>query len=363
MLDIKRIRQNPNEITALLQKRGCAFNADEFLQFDDQKRALLALSEEKKNQRNALSKQIGMARKNGAAQSEIDRLAEETRAIGTEIEKIDAELQQIDHSMQNALLSLPNLPHPDVPDESCAEAGSHGTPRVFVWEPKTHQEIGSDLHIVDWTGNALEAPVYYGTGAKLKRALVCFVLDQLGQNGFSEVLSSGWKDDASLLSLCSDRIADASALPALYSTCTAKAIEANAVVLPEQTDETYQKLISAVVDILNQLSLPCRRVNTCAQKLAFSAARSCGIEVWMPSFNQYRPVASLSDCTDFDARRNSIRFRIAKGEKPRLAYTLHGCMMDIGVAIAAILENNQNEDGTVTVPEMLVPYMNTALIR
>jgi len=423
MLDIKRIRQNPKELLNALHQRRIDISIDHLLQLDEIRRKLLAQVEEKKAQRNASSKAIGAAKKKGLSETELAALMDEMRTIGDEITNLDKLVSKIDADMDDFLLTLPNYPHESVPagstEQDNIEVHRWGTPRQFPWEPKPHWDIGTDLRILDWESAAkisgTRFTVYRGLGARLERALINFFLDTHSESGYEEVLppymvtrdamtGTGqlpkFEEDAykvnqntfliptaevPVTNLYRDMILDGAKLPirhCAYSACfRAEAgsagrdtrglirqhqfnkVELVKIARPDQSDEELESMTQSAEKVLQMLGLPYRVVLLCTGDMGFSAAKTYDIEVWLPSYNRYVEISSCSNCGDFQARRAGIRYRTNSKDKPQYVHTLNGSGVAVGRTVAAILENYQNEDGTVTVPDVLIPYMGTDLIK
>lgn len=423
MLDIKRIRQNPEELNAALKSRGKEILIGELLAYDEERRSLLAMVEEKKALRNSVSKQIGQAKKQGASKTEVEKIMDEMRIAGNKIAELDEKIALIDAKIESFLLSLPNYPHTSVPhgcdDQGNIEQRRWGIPRKFDWEPKTHWDIGADLNILDWEAAAkisgARFTVYRGLGARLERAVINFFLNTHVESGYDEIYppymvtratmtGTGqlpkFEEDAYKVSedmfliptaevpvtnLYRDMILDASRLPirhCAYSTCfRAEAgsagrdtrglirqhqfnkVELVKITTPEQSYDELESMTASAEKVLKLLGLPYRVVMLCSGDMGFSAAKTYDIEVWMPSYNRYVEISSCSNCEDFQARRAAIRYREKHGDKPQYVHTLNGSGVAVGRTVAAILENYQNEDGTVTIPAVLVPYMGTDLMR
>lgn len=375
MLDIKRIRQNPQEILHSLHTRRADFSLDDLLAMDEQRRELLAAVEEKKALRNTASKQMGLAKKKGASAAED--LMQTMRKLGTEIETLDAQIAQIDQKMDELLCTIPNLPHESVPvgaDESAnVEVRLWGSPRVFLWEPKSHREIGEDLGILS-TEQASFRAVYRGMGAQLKRAVINLMLDTHASIGYEEVhFSVSSVPDSmeeSVLQLYQERILNASQMPVCHCYLSEgrykNALDAVKLVKICRPEESYAELEHMTVSaekVLQLLGLPYRVVCLSTGSMDFSAAKTYAVEVWMPSCRRYVPLSSCSNCEDFLARRMGIRYRTNPKEKPQYVHTLNGRGAVVAQTIDAILENFQNDDGSVTLPEVLVPYMRTEFIK
>lgn len=423
MLDIRRIRQNPQELRNALQTRGKNISIDEVLAQDEQRRKLLMQVEEKKALRNASSKKIGIARKKGASDAEMAQITAEMRSIGDEIAALDAEVAALDAAIEAFLMTIPNYPHASVPigadERDNIEQRRWGTPRVFPWEPKPHWDIGVDLGILDWEAAAkisgARFTVYRGLGARLERAIINFFLNTHVEAGYEEIYppymvtraamtGTGqlpkFEEDAykvdndtfliptaevPVTNLYRDMILDGAKLPirhCAYSACfRAEAgsagrdtrglirqhqfnkVEMVKIAKPDESYDELESMTASAEKVLQLLGLPYRVVTLCTGDMGFSAAKTYDIEVWMPSYNRYVEISSCSNCEDFQARRAGIRFRDTPKEKPQFAHTLNGSGVAVGRTVAAILENYQNEDGTVTIPEVLVPYMGTDTIR
>ncbi len=423
MLDIKRIRQNPQELRDALKARNKDISIDEFLMQDEKRRKLLLEVEEKKALRNAESKKIGQAKKNGASEAEMSAIMDEMRKVGDEIAALDNEVAELDAAMEAFLMTLPNFPHASVPmgvdDRDNVEKRRWGTPRQFGWEPKAHWDIGVDLGILDWDTAAkisgARFTVYRGLGSKLERSIINFFLDTHVANGFDEVYppymvtrstmtgtgqlpkfeEDAYKVDENtfliptaevpVTNMYREMILDGSKLPirhCAYSACfRAEAgsagrdtrglirqhqfnkVEMVKIAKPEQSYDELESMTAEAEKVLQLLGLPYRVVTLCSGDMGFSAAKTYDIEVWMPSYNRYVEISSCSNCEDFQAHRAGIRYRETPKDKPQFAHTLNGSGVAVGRTVAAILENYQNEDGTVTVPDVLVPYMGTQIIK
>lgn len=423
MLDIKRIRQNPQELRDALKARNKDISIDPFLAKDEQRRKLMGQVEEKKALRNATSKKIGAAKKNGASDAEMASIMEEMRKVGDEITDLDAQIAQLDADMDAFLMTVPNFPHASVPygvdDHDNVEKRRWGTPRTFAWEPKAHWDIGTDLGILDFDTAAKVSGArftfYRGLGARLERAIINFFLNTHVENGYDEVYppymvtratmtgtgqlpkfeEDAYKVDKDIFliptaevpvtNMYREMILDGAQLPirhCAYSTCfRAEAgsagrdtrglirqhqfnkVEMVKVTKPEQSYDELESMTAEAEKVLQLLGLPYRVVTLCSGDMGFSAAKTYDIEVWMPSYGRYVEISSCSNCEDFQARRAGIRYRENPKDKPRFAHTLNGSGVAVGRTVAAILENYQNEDGTVTVPEALVPYMGTHIIK
>lgn len=424
MLDMKRIRQNPDELKEMLAHRNMdPAVVDDFLAKDEQRRALMAQVEEKKALRNQTSKQIGLQKKNGASEAETAATMEEMRRLGDEITAIDADVAELDTAQNDFLMRTPNYPHASVPvgkdDTFNVEQRRWGTPRVFAWEPKPHWDIGTDLKILDFDAAAkisgARFTVYRGLGARLERAVINFFLDTHIAAGYEEVLppymvtratmtgtgqlpkfeEDAYKVDPNtfliptaevpVTNLYRDMILDGEQLPirhCAYSACFRSEagsagrdtrglirqhqfnkVEMVKVVKPETSYDELESMTAEAEKVLQLLGLPYRVVCLSTGDMGFSSAKTYDIEVWMPSYNRYVEISSCSNCEDFQARRASIRYRDTPKDKPQFCHTLNGSGVAVGRTVAAILENYQNDDGSVTVPEALRAFMKTDVIR
>lgn len=413
MLDMKRIRQNPQELIDALKNRNSTLDISELLELDGKRRDTLGQVEQFKNKRNEESKKIGQIMKQGGDASAIK---EEMRQLGDTIAELDKQVAQIDAKMNDMLMRIPNLPHESVPigkdDSENVEQRRWGTPREFGWSPKAHWDIGTDLDILDFEAAAkisgARFTVYKGLGARLERAVINFYMDTHAEDGYTEVLppymvlrttmegtgqlpkfeEDAYKVDQDtfliptaevpVTNLYREMILDGAQLPirhCAYSACfRAEAgsagrdtrglirqhqfnkVEMVKITKPEQSYEELESMTRQAEKVLQLLGLPYRVVCLSTGDMGFSAAKTYDIEVWMPSYNRYVEISSCSNCEDFQARRAKIRYRDENG-KTQLCHTLNGSGVAVGRTVAAILENYQNEDGTVTVPEVLRPYM------
>lgn len=420
MLDIKRIRENPEILIQALANRNKDITIDGLLADDKLRREILVQVEELKNERNTVSKQIGSIKKAGG---NADEIMEQMRKVGDKIAELDAQVAEIDARIQNFLLTTPNIPSKETPigkDETeNVEQRRVGEPRNFDFEPKAHWDIGTGLKILDWEAAAkisgARFTVYRGLGARLERAIINFFLNEHVANGYEEIYppymvtrstmegtgqlpkfeEDAYKVDKDIFliptaevpvtNLYRDMILSAEELPirhTAYSTCfRAEAgsagrdtrglirqhqfnkVELVKVCKPEESYAELEHMTQSAEHVLQKLGLPYRVVALCTGDMGFSAAKTYDIEVWMPSYNRYVEISSCSNCEDFQARRAGIRFKRGPKDKPEFAHTLNGSGVAVGRTVAAILENYQNADGTVTIPEALVPYMGCDKIQ
>jgi len=420
MLDIRRIRQNPQELIDALQKRNTTIDLTEFLEKEEKRRQLLAETETLKARRNAESKRIAQIKREGG---DAQPIMDEMRALGDKVNEIDAEIKGIEEYINQFVLRLPNYPHETTPigkdDTENVEQRRWGEPRTFGWEPKAHWDIGTDLKILDFDAAAkisgARFTVYRGLGARLERAVINFFMDTHAADGYVEVLppymvsrstmtgtgqlpkfeEDAYKVDQDtfliptaevpVTNLYREMILDGKELPirhCAYSACfRAEAgsagrdtrglirqhqfnkVEMVKIAKPEQSDEELESMTRQAEKVLQLLGLPHRVVCLCTGDMGFSAAKTYDIEVWMPSYGRYVEISSCSNCWDFQARRADIRYREDPKGKPQLCHTLNGSGVAVGRTVAAILENYQNDDGSVTVPEALRPYMGCDVIK
>lgn len=425
MLDLKKIRNNPEEVKKALLNRGEDFKEstiDEILALDEERRNILVDVEALKSKRNQVSAEIPKLKKAG---QDVTAIMAEMREIGDKIKADDARVSEIDEKMQYIMLRIPNIPNPQVPegetDEDNIEIKKWGEPKKFTYEPKAHWDLGTDLKILDFeragkiTGSRFT--IYKGLGARLERSIINYFLDtHIFENGYEEVLppvmvnrnsmtGTGqlpkFEEDAfkvenngyfliptaevPVTNMYRDEVLAGADLPikhAAYSSCfRAEAGSAgrdtrglirqhqfNKVELvkfckPEQSYEELDRLVKDAESVLQGLGLPYRIVRICKGDLGFTAALKYDIEVWMPSYNKYVEISSCSNFEDFQARRANIKYRETPKDKPQFVHTLNGSGLAIGRTVAAILENYQREDGTVELPEALRRYMNCNEIK
>ena len=420
MLDIRRIRQNPQELIEALKNRNSTIDLSEFLEKEEQRRALLSEAEALKARRNEESKRIAQIKREGG---DAQPIMDEMRALGDEIAAADEKLKDIEEYVNQLMLRLPNYPSPTTPigkdDTENVEQRRWGTPRDFGWEPKAHWDIGTDLNILDFDAAAkisgARFTVYRGLGARLERAIINFYMDTHAADGYTEILppymvtrqtmtgtgqlpkfeEDAYKVDQDtfliptaevpVTNLYRDMILDGKDLPirhCAYSACfRAEAgsagrdtrglirqhqfnkVEMVKITKPEQSYEELESMTRQAEKVLQLLGLPYRVVALSTGDMGFSAAKTYDIEVWMPSYGRYVEISSCSNCEDFQARRAGIRYREDAKSKPQFCHTLNGSGVAVGRTVAAVLENYQNEDGSVTVPEVLRPYMGVDVIR
>lgn len=416
MLDIKRLRADFDTVAKKLALRGVAAETLTTLKdLDVQRRDLLVKVEELKAQRNTVSAEIAQAKRN---KENADEKIAAMQTLSAEVKGLDAQLADIDQQLTDIIVTLPNTPHDSVPvgeDEADnVEVRRWGTPRTFDFEPKAHWDLGEDLDILDWERGAKVTGArflfYKGLGARLERALYNFMLDEHAAEGYTEVIppymvnhdsmfGTGnypkFKEDTfeladspyvliptaevPLTNYYRDEIVDGKDLP-IYFTAMSPSFRSEAgsagrdtrglirlhqfhkvemvkFAKPEQSYEELEKMTANAENILQKLGLPYRVLALCTGDMGFSAAKTYDLEVWVPAQGTYREISSCSNTEDFQARRAQIRYRDEADGKVKLLHTLNGSGLAVGRTVCAILENYQNADGSVTIPEVLRPYM------
>lgn len=422
MLDIKKIRKEFDSVKALIELRGKGdFGLSEIVTLDENRREVLSKVENMKNHQKTISKQIPIMKKEKQDTSEI---MAEMKVLSKDIKDLDEEVKTIDEKINEILLGIPNLPKADTPignsDEDNVEIKKEGQIRNFDFEPKPHWDLGTDLDIIDFERATKIAGTRFNVlkkqGAKLERALINFMLDlHTEEHGYEEVLppfmvnrnsmiGTGqlpkFEDDmfhlpakdffliptaeVPVTNLYGNEILSEDLLPiyhTAYTPCFRKEAgsagrdtrglirvhQFNKVELvkfahPDYSYDELESLLKAAEEVLKRLELPYRVVRLCSGDLTFSSAKTYDIEVWMPSYGRYLEISSCSNFEDFQARRANIKFRDQETKKTRFLHTLNGSGLAIGRTFAAILENYQNADGSITIPEALVPYMNNKTV-
>ncbi|WP_339007151.1 serine--tRNA ligase [Lactococcus formosensis] len=416
MLDIKKIRADFDGVAAKLETRGVKKETlQELHELDVRRRELIVQSENLKKERNAVSDEIALIkREKGDASEKITAM----KQVSADIKVIDAELADIEEKLTTYTTTLPNLPHDDVPigadEDDNVEIRRHGQTPEFSFEPKPHWDLGESLGILDWerggkvTGSRFL--FYKGAGARLERALYNFMLDEHAKEGYTEMITPymvnqdsmfgtgqypKFKEDTfevnddrgfvliptaevPLTNYYRGKILDDAELP-IYFTAMSPSFRSEAgsagrdtrglirlhqfhkvemvkFARPEESYDELEKMVVNAENILQKLGLAYRVIALSTGDMGFSAAKTYDLEVWIPAQNTYREISSCSNCEDFQARRAQIRYRDEEG-KVNLLHTLNGSGLAVGRTVAAILENYQNEDGSVTVPEILRPYM------
>ena len=416
MLDIKRIRTDFDGVASKLTTRGVtAESLENIKKLDAKRREILVTVEELKAERNTVSAEIAQAKRN---KENVDDKIAAMQKLSADVKNLDAELLEIDEKLNAILAVLPNTPHDSVPvgvdEEENVEVRRWGTPREFNFEPKAHWDLGEDLDILDWERGAKVTGArflfYKNLGARLERALYNFMLDEHITEGYQEIITPymvnrdsmygtgqypKFKEDTfeltdtnyvliptaevPLTNYYRNEILEEKDLP-IYFTAMSPSFRSEAgsagrdtrglirlhqfhkvemvkFATPEQSYDELEKMTANAENILQKLGLPYRVLSLCTGDMGFSAAKTYDLEVWIPAQNAYREISSCSNTEDFQARRAQIRYRDAADGKVKLLHTLNGSGLAVGRTVAAILENYQNEDGSVTIPEVLRPYM------
>jgi len=423
MIDIELIRRNPDYVKERLKLRDEELPSlvDELLNLDLRRRELITEINKLRQERNTLSREIGVLRREGKDTAEIQ---EKVKQLKEKLESLEEELREVEKKFKEVLLWIPNLPHESVPvgkdENDNVEVRRWGEPKKFPFEPKPHWELGEKLGILDFERGAKLAgsrfTVIKDWGAKLERALINFMLDLHSKKGYKEVfpphlvrpeilIGTGqlpkFEEDlykcerdnlyliptaeVPLTNLYRDEILKEEELPiylTAYTPCYRREagaygkdirgiirqhqfdkVELVKIVHPDTSYEELEKLTKDAEEVLQLLGLPYRVVELCTGDLGFSASKTYDIEVWFPSQNKYREVSSCSNCEDFQARRMNTRFKERKTGKNRFVHTLNGSGLAVGRTLAAILENYQQEDGSILVPEVLRDYVGTKVIK
>ena len=415
MLDLKFVRGNPQKVQDVLTSRGIKYSLKDFIRLDEQRREKLFNVEQMKNRRNVVSEEIGRLKKAG---KDVPDMVMEMRDLSRSIKEKDEEIKNVEGRLQEILLDIPNIPHESVPVGKDAADNTvvrkWGKQRNFGFTPRPHWEIGENLDILDFERGGKVTGTrfcfYKGLGARLERALISFMLDlHTGEHGYTEIFPPFMVNRQSMIgtgqlpkfaedmfkiegteyyliptaevpvtNLYGNEILDGDKLPishCAYSACfRAEAGAAgrdtrglirlhqfNKVELvkfckPGEAYDELEKLTGHAEKVLQLLGLAYRVVVLCTGDLGFSAAKTYDLEVWLPSYSDYREISSCSNFGDFQARRAGIRYRNDKG-RAELVHTLNGSGLAIGRTVAAIIENYQEADGTIIIPEVLQPYM------
>lgn len=417
MLDIKRIRSNPEEIKALLKRRnGSDYDIDKIVALDVERREILQEVETLKAEQNKVSKQVPVLKKEG---KDVAPIFEEMKQLAEKIKTMDVRVKEIDEEMNIKLLYVPNTPNPEIPvgadDTDNVEVRKWGEPRSFDFEIKAHWDLGVDLGILDFeraskiTGARFS--IFKGNGAKLERALINFMLNKhTTEHGYTELMTPfmvnrdsmtgtgqlpKFEEDAfkipskdfflvptaevPVTNYHREEILEEKDLPVCYTAYTPcfrqeagsagrdtrglirnhqfDKVEMVKMVHPDHSYEELEKLTNDAESILQALGLPYRVVTLCSGDIGFSAAKTYDIEVWMPSYGRYVEISSCSNFEDYQARRANIKFRGEDKGKPQFVHTLNGSGLAVGRTFAALLENYQQADGSVEIPEALRHFM------
>lgn len=423
MLDIKIIRENPDRVKAALKTRNADYDSyiDEILEIDEKRRKLSTETDALKAEQNKVSKQIPIMKKNG---ENTDAVMAEMKEISEKIKNDNAVISELESKQRDTLLRIPNIPSETTPigkdDSENVELRKWGEPSKFDFEPLAHWDIGKNLGILDPETAAKVTGArfhfYKGLGARLERAVISYFLNTHTENGYTEVLPPYMVSRASMTgtgqlpkfeedafrvanndyfliptaevpvtNMHRDEILSGDKLPikyCAYSACfRAEAgsagrdqrglirqhqfnkVELVKFVDPATSYDELEKLTNDAERVLQGLGLPYRVVALSTGDIGFSSAKTYDIEVWMPSYNRYVEISSCSNFEDYQARRAAIRFKNSPKDKAQFVHTLNGSGVAVGRTVAAILENYQNADGSVTIPEALVPFMGTDIIK
>ena len=416
MIDLKLIRTEPEKVKKALSRRKEVVDIDGLLELDSKRRELTYEVEQKKAEQNTVSKQIPALKKAG---EDTTAIFEEMKGLSESIKLIDEQIHDLDDKIRTIMYTIPNIPNPTVPDgdtdEDNVEVRRFMEPTKFDFEPKAHWDLGADLCILDpetaakITGTRFT--VYKDLGARLERAIMNFYLDtHTAKNGYKEIfppfmvhrnsmIGTGqlpkFEEDAFKVSdtdyflvptaevpvtnMHRDEILDGNKLPLKYCAYTAcfraeagsagrdtrglirqhqfNKVELVKFTKPKESYAELEKLVNDAESVLQLLKLPYRVVKICIGDLGFTAAMKYDIEVWMPSYNRFVEISSCSNFEDFQARRANIKYKNSPKDKAQLVHTLNGSGVAIGRTTAAVLENYQNADGSITIPEVLRPYM------
>jgi len=416
VLDIRFIRENPEIVKDGLERKGEEVDLDRLLELDSRRREKLREAEGLKHERNRVSEEIARLKKNKEdAADEIERM----RAVSDQIKDMDNEIREIEEEMARITLQIPNLPHESVPvgtDEKDNQVvRSWGEPRQLDFEPKAHWELGAKLDILDFKRAAklsgARFPLYKGVGARLERALINFMLDlHTTEHGYTEIFppfmvtpecmvgtgqlpkleedmfrvaNNGYylipTAEVPVTNIFREEIIPGEVLPIYYTAYSAcfraeagahgrdtrglirvhqfNKVELVKFVEPETSYEELEKLVANAEKVLQLLQLPYRCTLLCTGDMSFASAKTYDLEVWLPSYNDYKEISSCSNFEDFQARRAGIRYRPRGGGKARFVHTMNGSGLAIGRTVAAIMENYQRPDGSIKIPEVLRPYM------
>jgi seryl-tRNA synthetase len=422
MLDLKELRKDPTGLEAKLKNKVPEVSLSPVLALDEKVRALKTEVEELKSKKNSASKEIGMKKQKG---EDVSSFMSEMNALGDKISALDPEIAKAEEELKYSVSVLPNVPMDDVPispspkDNVCVKIW--GEKREFDFPFKNHVELNETLKLFDFVRGAKTSgsgwPLYVGMGARLEWALLNYMLDTHRKNGFTQVMppllvrpeimyGSGQlpkfeqqlfklKDDdyhlyliptseVSINGMHYDEILEDEALPLKYTAYTPcfrreagaagsqerglirmhqfNKVEMFCLTKPEESDQVYEEMLSSAEEILQGLGVHYRNMLLTTGDMSFAAAKTIDIEVWLPGQNRYYEVSSVSNCTDFQARRSQIRFKHKK-EKPQFVHTLNGSGLATSRLMVALLENNQQKDGSVLVPKVLHKYLEEEIVK
>ncbi len=418
MLDIKFVRENPDAVDRACESRQNAhWDREKFFELDEERRSVISEVEKLQAERNSVSKEIGQLMREGKRE-EAEAAKQRVAANKDRIAELDDRRGEVEQALFDLVAAIPNIPHESVPygkdDSDNPEVRRWGTPREFDFEAKAHWDLGPELGIIDFDrGVKVSGARFYvlgGMGARMERALINFMVDMHVKAGFKEwwmpvitnrdtLFGTGqlpkFEDDlyhvnpdlyliptaeVMLTNLHRDEVLDASQLPLWYTAFTPcfreeagsagrdtrgiirvhqfDKVEMVKFAKPEDSMNQLESMVGEAEAVLQALGLPYHVVTLCTGDIGFSACKCYDLEVWLPSYNAYKEISSCSNCWDFQARRANIRYKDpAEFKGTRFVHTLNGSGLAVGRTMAAIIENYQNPDGSVTVPEALVPYM------
>ncbi|MGD0883852.1 MAG: serine--tRNA ligase [Thermodesulfovibrionales bacterium] len=420
MLDVRFVRENVEVVTAALRKRNCVLPLTGLLSMEDEKRNILKEAEDLRNRRNTVSEEIGKLKKE---RRDAADLLTEMKAVSEKIKQLDEKLRIFDEQIKNVMLSIPNIPHESVPtgknEEDNIVLRTWGEPKPFDFPPLNHWDIAEMQGIIDFDRAAKIAGARFalmkGPGAKLERALMNFMLDLNTSKGYTEVFPPILVNRESMTgtgqlpkfepelfriadpelyliptaevpvtNIHRDEILQEQDLPLYYTAYTPcfrreagsygkdtrglirqhqfNKVELVKFVKPENSYNELERLTTDAEDILRKLGLPYRVVVLCTADLGFSSTKTYDLEVWLPGQQRYREISSCSNFEDFQARRANIRFKREGKKGTEFVHTLNGSALAIGRTVVAILENYQEKDGNVAIPEALRPYMGTSTL-
>ena len=423
MLDIRYVRENLDAVVKAMENRNATFDADKFTELDEARRSSISQEESLQAERNRMSKEIGKLMGQGK-KDEAEAAKEQVRLINEQLSAASAKREEVDAELTAMLMRTPNIPHETTPvgkdENDNPEVRRWGTPPEFDFDYKAHWDLGTDLGIIDFDrGVKLAHSRFYvlgGLGARLERSLINFMADTHTSRGYKEfwvpALANAdtltgtaqlpkFEEDlfkttdgmyliptaeVQLTNLHRDEILDVADLPKKYCAFTPcfrseagaagrdtrgiirvhqfSKVEMVKFATPENSQQELELMVQDAENILQLLGLPYRVISLCTGDIGFSSCKTYDLEVWLPSYGAYKEISSCSDCWDFQARRANIRYRDPENFKgTRLVHTLNGSGLAVGRTMAAIIENYQQPDGTIKVPDVLVPYMGTDVIR
>lgn len=417
MLDLKLLQREPEKVAAALTRRGSAIDVTQFSELDSRRRALLFEAEKLKGERNSVSSEVAKRKRAG---EDAAPLIERMGTVNARIKELDGELDSVQNDLKDWMLAVPNIPHSSVPDgkdeNDNVELHRHGSPKDFSFPPKEHWELGERLKGLDFDRGAKLAGsrfvVYWRWAARMERALANFFLDvQTREHGYTEVLTplmvnresmtgtgqlpkfaedlfkiENWDffliptAEVTLTNLHAGEILEEEALPLAYTAQTPcfrseagsygkdtrglirmhqfTKVEMVRYAHPDRSYEALELMREHAEDLLQRLELPYRVITLCTGDMGFASSKTYDLEVWLPGQQKYREISSCSNCEDFQARRANIRFRPAGGGKPEFVHTLNGSGLPVGRTLVGVLENGQQEDGSIVIPKVLRPYMD-----